>query len=260
MPVTLTSEIAECPVRLDSIVLEPELADVQISVSCDKETKLFHAHKLVLAVGSDVFKTMFFGSVPQPNPVVITDSTPAAFEAFLRFVYTGTTTVDEAEIFPMLNLAKKYLVGSLSKVLLNYVEESITSENVGQILLNGQNFLDDAPLRFWESVECHGEALLKSDEFLQLRKDTVQALLQREPEAEESLVYEKAVAWAKAECSRNRTAVSGEGLRTALEGIVHQIRFPTMSAEEFARGPASETILSAEVTVCAIGASLQREF
>lgn len=48
--------------------------------------KLFPAHKLVLAVASDVFKTMFYGSVPQENPVVIKDSTPSAFEAFLRFV------------------------------------------------------------------------------------------------------------------------------------------------------------------------------
>lgn len=65
----------------------------------------------------------------------------------LRFVYTGVTTVDEAEVFHLLNLAKKYLVGSLSKVVMNYVEECITSENVGQIVLSGHNFLDDAPLR-----------------------------------------------------------------------------------------------------------------
>lgn len=45
----------------------------------------------------------------------------------------------------------------------------------------------------------------------------------------------------------NQIAVGGRALRTALEGIVHQIRFPAMSAEEFARGPASEAILSAEV-------------
>lgn len=81
MLVTLTSEAAECPVNLDSILLKPELSDVQISVTSEKvcshwfgvctvrrfwcslvvqDTKLFHAHKLVLAVGSEVFKTMFF--------------------------------------------------------------------------------------------------------------------------------------------------------------------------------------------------------
>lgn len=56
--------------------------------------------------------------------------------------------------------------------------------------------------RFRDSVEAHGEALLQSDEFLQLRKDTVQALIQRELPVEEKLIYDKAVAWAKAECAR----------------------------------------------------------
>lgn len=53
-----------------------------------------------------------------------------------------------------------------------------------------------------KSVESHGEALLKSEEFLHLRKDTLIALVQRELHVEEKLVYDKAVAWAKAECER----------------------------------------------------------
>ncbi|KAH7706286.1 hypothetical protein AAVH_26496, partial [Aphelenchoides avenae] len=85
---------------------------------------------------------------------------------------------------------------------MHHLEQCITSENVGQIVLRGQNFLGDAPPKFWTSVERHGEALLNSDEFLQLRKDAVQALVQRELYAEEKLVYDKAVAWAKAECDR----------------------------------------------------------
>ena len=36
-------------------------------------------------------------------------------------------------------------------------------------------------------------------------------------------------------------------LRNALEGILHHLRFPTMTAEEFARGPAAEAVLTAEV-------------
>ncbi|KAH7713672.1 BTB/POZ domain-containing protein 6-A [Aphelenchoides avenae] len=143
---------------------------------------------------------MFLGSVPQENPLVVKDSTPAAFEAFLRFIYTGTTTITEVDVFPLLYLGKKYMVGSLVKAVMNHLEEGITSESVGQIVLAGQNFLDDAPPK--DSVEAHGEALLQSDEFLQLRKDTVQALIQRELPVEEKLIYDKAVAWAKAECAR----------------------------------------------------------
>ncbi|KAH7702709.1 BTB (POZ) domain containing 6 [Aphelenchoides avenae] len=269
MPVVLSVGAAEFPIQLGSALLKPELSDVQISVVDDHEKKrfvyvsilaghlfcdgelaprpkpkLFHAHKLMLALASDVFKTMFFGSVSQENPVVVMHSNPAAFEAFLKFIYTGTTTITEADVFPLLYLGKKYLVGSLTKVVMNHLERCITSENVGQIVHAGQYFLDDAPPKFWQSVERHGEALLKSDKFPQLRSGTVQVLVQRELEAEESLVYERVVAWAKAECARNHLPVDGETLRWSLEGILQHVRFPTMTAEDFARGPAAEAVLT----------------
>ncbi|KAH7710086.1 BTB/POZ domain-containing protein 3 [Aphelenchoides avenae] len=203
MPVVLSAAAAECPIQLSSLLLQPELSDVQICVfENQKKTTLFHAQKLLLGLGSDVFKTMFFGSVPQENPVVVEDTKPAAFEAFLRFVYTGTTTITEADVFPLLYLGKKYMVGSLTKVAMNHLEKGITSGNVGQLVLSGQDFLEDAPPKFWESVEILAEALLKSDGFLQLRKDAVQALVQRELDAEEKFIYDMVVAWAKADCSR----------------------------------------------------------
>ncbi|KAH7692951.1 BTB/POZ domain-containing protein 3-like isoform 1, partial [Aphelenchoides avenae] len=259
MPIVLSVGAAEFPIQLSSALFRPQLSDVQFSVvDNEKKPMLFHAHKLLLALASDVFETMFFGSVPQENPVVIKDSNPPAFEAFLRFVYTGTTTITEEDVFPLLYLGKKYMVGSLMKVVLNHLEGCITSENVGQLVLSGQDFLDDAPPKFWKRVETHGEALLKSKEFLQLRKDTVKALAQRELEVDEKLIYDSAVAWAAAECARfarnvpsssNQLPVDGETLRNALDGILHLVRFPTMTAEEFAEGPAGEEVLTAEEKV-----------
>ncbi|KAH7701313.1 topoisomerase TOP1-interacting protein BTBD1 [Aphelenchoides avenae] len=143
MSITLCAETADCPIQLSSALLKPELSDVEISVVGKQKPKLFHAHKLLLTLASDVFKTMFFGSVPQENPVVVKDSNPTAFEPFLRFVYTGTTTITEAEVFLFLYLGKKYMVGSLIEVVMNHLEGCITSENVGPIVLAGQNFLDD---------------------------------------------------------------------------------------------------------------------
>ena len=67
------------------------------------------------------------------------------FTTFFRFAYTGSTTVAEAEVFRLLYLGKKYMVASLVKVVMRHLEGCISSENVGQIVLAGQNFLDDAP-------------------------------------------------------------------------------------------------------------------
>ncbi|KAH7680348.1 topoisomerase TOP1-interacting protein BTBD1 [Aphelenchoides avenae] len=87
MSVALKAESGEPPVQLGTILLKPELSDIRFSVSKDGEKpKIFHAHRLVLAVASDVFRTMFYGSVPQDDPVVIKDSSATEFEAFLRLV------------------------------------------------------------------------------------------------------------------------------------------------------------------------------
>lgn len=47
--------------------------------------------------------------------------------------------------------------------------------------------------------------------------------------------------------SSDQLPVSVKTLRTALEGIVKHVRFPTMAVEEFANGPAAQAILTAEV-------------
>ncbi|KAH7705981.1 BTB/POZ domain-containing protein 3-like protein [Aphelenchoides avenae] len=166
-----------------------------------------------------------------------------------EFIYTGATKISNAEVFPFLYLAKKYLVGCLVKALMGHLEEGITAENVGQVIYRGQNFLDDAPTKFWESVESHGDALLSSKEFLHLHKATVAALLHRNLEVDETSVYSKAVAWAKAQCARNKVPANAATIRKELEGIIQLIRFPTMSADEFSCGPATEEVLTAEEKV-----------
>ena len=46
--------------------------------------ELIRAHKLILMMRSPVFDRMFYGPVPQSNPVVIPDIEPEAFRALLR--------------------------------------------------------------------------------------------------------------------------------------------------------------------------------
>ncbi|KAH7703102.1 BTB/POZ domain-containing protein 3 [Aphelenchoides avenae] len=201
--ITLKSKCGILPADLNVILLKQDLSDVQFVVTDeDGGTKSFDAHKLVLAVASDVLRTMFYGSVPQTSPVQIPDSSPAAFEAFLRFIYTGAAVITEAEVFRMLYLAKKYLVSTLKEAVMSYLESRIKPDNVGQIILHGQDYLEDAPDRFWEGVERNAESLLQSSEFTLLRQDTLAVLLRRSLEADELLIYDKVVAWSEAECVR----------------------------------------------------------
>ncbi|KAH7715130.1 BTB/POZ domain-containing protein 3 [Aphelenchoides avenae] len=105
----------------------------------------FLAHKLVLASVSDVFEAMFYGNFREEDPVRIEDTTAPAFEALLKFIYTGAVAVDSDSAFPLLYLAKKYLVGGLVSLVLHFLQSSVNESNVAQLVLHGQNYLDDAP-------------------------------------------------------------------------------------------------------------------
>lgn len=50
--------------------------------------------------------------------------------------------------------------------------------------------------------------------------------------------------WGEAECIRREMPVSPENVRAALGEVFYLIRFPLMSLEEFAAGPAQSKLLS----------------
>lgn len=69
-----------------------EASDVTFNVSGEK----FHAHKLVLAARSPVFKANFFDSAEEDSTeVVIEDMDPKVFKAMLHFVYRDTLPDEE---------------------------------------------------------------------------------------------------------------------------------------------------------------------
>ncbi|KAG0464265.1 hypothetical protein HPP92_020334 [Vanilla planifolia] len=72
-----------------------EGSDVIFDVAGEK----FHAHKLVLAARSPVFKTMFYGGPNETlNEVVIADLEPKVFKAMLHFIYKDALDDDDPSV------------------------------------------------------------------------------------------------------------------------------------------------------------------
>jgi len=90
--------------------------------STGQKSQLF-AHKLILACGSPVFMTQFFGSFEEKDPVPIEDSSIEAFRVLLDILYNKKVPLECLE-FQFLGeisyLAKKYH--------LNILEDSIAQE------------------------------------------------------------------------------------------------------------------------------------
>ncbi|KAG1358710.1 BTB/POZ and MATH domain-containing protein 4 [Cocos nucifera] len=70
-----------------------EGSDVVFDVAGEK----FHAHKLVLAARSPVFRAQFFDELDcEKSEIVVTDMEPKVFEAMLHFIYRDTFIEDDA--------------------------------------------------------------------------------------------------------------------------------------------------------------------
>ncbi|KAJ6810733.1 BTB/POZ and MATH domain-containing protein 4-like [Iris pallida] len=72
-----------------------EGSDVVFNVDGEK----FHAHKLILAARSPVFRASFYDGVDrEENEIVITDLEPKVFKAMLHFIYRDTIEEDEMSL------------------------------------------------------------------------------------------------------------------------------------------------------------------
>lgn len=140
-----------------------ETSDVVFDVAGEK----FHAHKLVLAARSPIFKTMFFdGSDETLNEIVITDLEPKVFKAMLHFIYKDTLDEDDVPVgsgspgilvpdtlaAKLLAAADKYGLGRLRLMCESYLCKDISVNSVASTLALADRFhameLKAACLRF----------------------------------------------------------------------------------------------------------------
>ncbi|KAI1701849.1 BTB/POZ domain-containing protein [Ditylenchus destructor] len=112
-----------------------ELSDVTLVV----EGKRFPVHKLVLAARSSYFRGMFYGGLreSQDNEVVLHEVSADNFEIILRYVYTGSVSLDgpnTSQLVTLCRLAHMYDLESLQKNLVRKIEGiRVTLKNFNEL-------------------------------------------------------------------------------------------------------------------------------
>ncbi|KAH7698562.1 BTB/POZ domain-containing protein 3-like isoform 1 [Aphelenchoides avenae] len=247
MAIRLEAPPGKQPIQLAALLDNPELSDVRVTVPGESELQsLFFGHKLLLASASDTFKALFYGGVKNEDPVEIKGTTPAAFKALLEYIYCGTVSLQERELFDVLDVAHRYRVRGLEALIMEHLASTIDASNVARLVLYGQNYIGDALPKFWEAVQSYAQALLESNEFLLLQKATIMDLLQCNLQAEETLIFSRVSAWGEAECTRLQLPPEPANIRTVLGDVLRLVRFPLMTGQEFACGPGKSDLLSQE--------------
>lgn len=137
---------SESGIKIPGYLLDSgEFSDVAfICNQRDGAEKRIPVHKMILALNSPVFKSMFYGALKEQDDVCITDASAEGFSEFLQLFYTTDVKFTIDNIDEVISLIDKYDVADGFKSVEWFLLSSVTPENVCTFyeILNTHDFLD----------------------------------------------------------------------------------------------------------------------
>ncbi|KAF3832849.1 hypothetical protein F7725_026514 [Dissostichus mawsoni] len=221
------------------------LSDVRFIVGKGRQAQRIPAHKFVLAAGSAVFDAMFNGGMATTSAEIeLPDVEPAAFLALLRFLYSDEVHIGPETVMTTLYTAKKYAVPALESHCVDFLTKHLRADNAFMLLAQARLF-DEPQLASLclDTIDKSTADAINAESFTDIDLDTLCAVLQRDTlSIRENRLFGAVVRWAEAECYRQQLPRPRRTNRR-LGKAVPLIRFPLMTVEEFAAGPAQSGIL-----------------
>ncbi|XP_077491196.1 BTB/POZ domain-containing protein 6-like isoform X2 [Amblyomma americanum] len=229
-----------------------ELADLDIEVDFHQfpgQRGSFKAHRMILALQNDVFKTMFYGSFPKEDRVVITDLHPDGVLGLLRYFYSGRLMVETVvQAAYTRTAAVKYLVPELADKCVDYVRSNMNTDDVcpflDYVLTMGEEY-EYCPAK--TLIRANSQGVLSSKSFQSCLVHTVSYILDHVTNVHEVSVVEAVHAWGEQQVSERSAGVEeSAALREAMMPLFPKLRFLALTATEFIEGPNSWGVLKAE--------------
>ncbi|KAM5238141.1 BTB/POZ domain-containing protein 2 [Ctenodactylus gundi] len=222
------------------------LCDVHFLVGKGLSSQRIPAHRFVLAVGSAVFDAMFNGGMATTSTEIeLPDVEPAAFLALLKFLYSDEVQIGPETVMTTLYTAKKYAVPALEAHCVEFLKKNLRADNAFMLLTQARLF-DEPQLASLclESIDKNTADAITAEGFTDIDLDTLVAVLERDTLGiREVRLFSAVVRWSEAECQRQQLQATPENRRKVLGKALGLIRFPLMTIEEFAAGPAQSGIL-----------------
>ncbi|KAG4072269.1 hypothetical protein HA402_004201 [Bradysia odoriphaga] len=190
------------------------------------------AHKIILAGSSNVFDTMFYGTLCEGNEVSIVDATPNGFRQFLRFFYVNDFEFSLEYIDELMYLSKKYLLESFFGKFCEFLMEQ--EEADGILVAYDQSFRFDLPQlkhKMENSIVANNGTIFCSEYFANIDRDLLKRLIQIPVLRIEhsKFVFDGCIFWAQANCKRESIDMTMKNLREQLGDCFLHIQFSSMT-------------------------------
>ena len=208
------------------------------------------AHRFVLIANSSVFFAMFNGPLAETSgTVAITDcEREDDFIQFLRFLYTEKCDLKWKNVFKILYFSKKYLVSSLTKHCTRFLSNEIDLDKVLQVLQQAIKF-DELELkdRCLQYLCPNISKLVVTEAFISLEHHVLTLIIEQDQLRISEVDLFKAVEqWCENQVNKLGLPNDPEAKREVLDDTLYLVRFPTMSAAEFATNCAYSGLLTAD--------------
>ncbi|CAN7940791.1 unnamed protein product [Ixodes pacificus] len=233
-----------------TLFLEERLTDVEFLVEYGSHPpKVVKAHKMILAIRNEVFEAMFYGNLPEKDQVRITDLHPDEFFAFIKYLYTRKATfVDIQQAVHTRAAAQKYMDSKGMQDCDTFIQKQIVSTNVCIVL--------DYLVKYGNTANLDGivdnivaestRQVLMSEAFIAASRESVMRILKnpklRIPEYE---IITGVYNWAVARCKQEPDKPTIATLQQNMKPFLPELRFLTLTAQEFVRGPTSWKVMTA---------------
>ncbi|XP_016325890.1 BTB/POZ domain-containing protein 2-like isoform X3 [Sinocyclocheilus anshuiensis] len=163
-----------------------------------------------------------------------------------RFLYSDEVQIGPETVMTTLYTAKKYAVPALEAHCVEFLKKNLRADNAFMLLTQARLF-DEPQLASLclENIDKNTADALAAEGFTDVDIDTLVAVLERDTlGVREVRLFGAAVRWAEAEAQRQQLQPTPENKRRVLGKALSLIRFPLMTIEEFAAGPAQSGILT----------------
>lgn len=218
------------------LYLQSEFADVHFMCNSSNDFALTRipAHKNLLAVASDVFKIMFYGSLREEGDIWINDASAPVFEEFLQFFYLDEVELTMEHIGGVIHLGHKYNVIECLDVCKQFLLDHLTDENACVVLRLAVLYDITELIQMCEKrISVNTEAVFESTSFLTCDRTVLAHILTLDLlSCSESDVFEACISWVKASSKQN--VLTRKTVQDFLGDLFYEIRFASMTLEEFA--------------------------